>query len=188
MEWDLYVTWLYSDSIIIGVDADKLAWIDDCNLGVVTAKLDYHFIADKHLQKVDHRWHKDLWKYNIPLKVKSFAWLCINHRINTLEMLWKKGWCGPNICFLCLNGPETDDHLFCVCTFGRAVFASVVAHYGLGQVWMGSSLRFCLDTWLQQGRGSLYLLFLYLAYLESQERYHLPQQKAAGPIGKVGCS
>jgi hypothetical protein len=46
-------------------------------------------------------WRKHLWSWHIPPKIKYFTWLMTAYKLNTWDILQKKGWSGPNYCHLC---------------------------------------------------------------------------------------
>jgi hypothetical protein len=64
----------------------------------------------------------DIWKtYNLP-RQKFFAWLLMNHRLNTKDLMSRKHFYVEfNDCVLCDTCPqETLMHLFCECNFSQS--------------------------------------------------------------------
>lgn len=56
-----------------------------------------------------------LWKAGIPLKIRAFLWLVLNHRVLTRDVMGRKGWIGDHTCSLCGAADETASHLFLQC-------------------------------------------------------------------------
>lgn len=63
----------------------------------------------------------DLWKSNIPLKIRIFTWTCIRGRIQVTAELKKKGWPGDPICKLC-GESGTVNHLVFGCPLSHFVW------------------------------------------------------------------
>lgn len=56
-----------------------------------------------------------VWKSQVPLKVKSIAWLVVHKKVNTNNMLQlRRSYkaLSPNVCILCMEHEESIDHLF----------------------------------------------------------------------------
>ena len=60
-----------------------------------------------------------------------------------------KGWIGPNICHLCKEEPNTVEHLFKECSFGRDFISDVTSHFDIGIAWDDCSLVDFLENWLK---------------------------------------
>ena len=56
----------------------------------------------------------NVWKCNIPLKVKIFIWMASHDRIQLGVQLKKKQWSGPEKCAAC-DVLETTDHILFQC-------------------------------------------------------------------------
>ena len=113
VQWCLYVKGLTHGGIRIGTAEDKLLWMYDNQLGVVTAKKSYDLIiSNRHRTIMDNDIILKLWHFNIPHKLKCFICLTCNKKINTWDTLCKKDWHGPNRCCLCNGEAESVDHLF----------------------------------------------------------------------------
>lgn len=61
----------------------------------------------------------------LPLKVKFFAWLALQNRIWTIDMLAKRGWLNCVVCPLCKRENETLAHLFYKCRFNVRLWGMV---------------------------------------------------------------
>ena len=60
-----------------------------------------------------------VWKSQVPLKVKSIAWLVVHKKVNTNNMLQlRRSYkaLSPNVCILCMEHEESIDHLFLHCS------------------------------------------------------------------------
>ena len=57
---------------------------------------------------------RNLWKSNLPLKIKIFVWMCFRGRIQVTKELKAKNWPGDPVCKLCGEW-ETADHLIFHC-------------------------------------------------------------------------
>ena len=56
-----------------------------------------------------------IWKLKASSKVKAFAWLVANKKVNTDDVLKVRGSfkaLSPNYCTLCMGNEELIDHLF----------------------------------------------------------------------------
>jgi zinc-binding in reverse transcriptase len=58
-----------------------------------------------------------IWKLNIPTRVTIFIWLLLQDRLLTYDNLIKRGWCIPNMCYMCRSSIENATHLFSKCTY-----------------------------------------------------------------------
>jgi hypothetical protein len=74
---------------------------------------------------------KELWRANVPPKVKFFFWLALHGRLWTAERRKQHG-LQPNVsCALCDQLDKTTDHLLCSCVFSWEVWTwllSAMAH------------------------------------------------------------
>jgi hypothetical protein len=76
-----------------------------------------------------------IWKAQAEGKHRLFAWLLIQYKIQTADMLLQKNWpCNP-ICPLCDRAMETEAHLCLHCVFTREVWDLVVR-------WLDGLFRF----------------------------------------------
>jgi zinc-binding in reverse transcriptase len=58
-----------------------------------------------------------IWKLNMPTRVTIFIWLLLQDRLLTYDNLIKRGWCIPNMCYMCRSSIENAAHLFLECTY-----------------------------------------------------------------------
>jgi hypothetical protein len=90
-----------------------------------------------------------IWKAQAEGKHHLFAWLLIQYKIQTADMLLQKNWpCNP-ICPLCDRAMETEAHLCLHCVFTREVWDLVVR-------WLDGLFRFL--SWMYWWRsGGIHL-------------------------------
>ncbi len=112
---------------------------------VFSIKSLYFFLQDSGV--ADKRFVQ-LWKVNLPLKVKIFVWLVLRWRALTDDILLKRGWNGASNCVLCLGAIETADHLFVGCVFTNTLLATLLpnkaavrASTGVQSLWEASELK-----------------------------------------------
>jgi len=70
---------------------------------------------------------KQIWKGNIPTKVKCFTWLVIRRACLTQEKLKKRGFQIVSRCFFCHEKEETNSHLFLHCRVTVQVWHMVLS-------------------------------------------------------------
>jgi hypothetical protein len=81
----------------------------------------------------------------------------IAYKLNTWDILQRKGWTGPNFCHLCHNDSETADHLFIKCPFSRQVWVKIASVLNLKTIWDGPTLSDCFDLWSHKEHNLLHL-------------------------------
>jgi hypothetical protein len=69
--------------------------------GNITVKNIYSALISTQDYPIWRGWKVNLWKWNLQLKIKLFIWMAAENRILSWDVLQKKGWEGPGICFLC---------------------------------------------------------------------------------------
>ena len=90
-------------------------------MGDVIAYLEYEFINSCHCPNISDKILVNIWKYNLPLKVILFVWLCLSNRISTWGNLQKRGCTGANYCYLYYGEVEYVKHLFVDCLYTKEV-------------------------------------------------------------------
>ena len=93
----------------------------DKKSGKVMEKKAYELILSEYLPPSSDCILSQVWKFNIPQKLKCFIWLAFNKKKNTLDNPCKRGWLGPNRCSLCKTDVESIDHMFVGCPFAQEV-------------------------------------------------------------------
>ncbi|XP_020267043.1 uncharacterized protein LOC109842598 [Asparagus officinalis] len=87
--------------------------------GIFSVKSFYSFVSSGGQKS---KFFNMIWKSSIPLKVKVHLWIISKRKLNTKDILIKKGWSGDPLCPLCLGENETHDHIFIHCPFAREVW------------------------------------------------------------------
>jgi hypothetical protein len=92
---------------------------------------------------------KELWRANVPSKVKFFFWLALHGRLWTAERRRRHGLQPCVTCALCDQLDETTDHLLCSCVFSREVWSCLLLAMNslAAPPQLASSL---LDWWLSE--------------------------------------
>jgi hypothetical protein len=94
----------------LGEGRDKMFWALEQSRkytsGSLYRAITFGGVRDQRLMNV--------WKCNIPLKVKIFIWMAAHDRIQSGVQLKKKQWSGPEECAACDN-LETTDHILFQC-------------------------------------------------------------------------
>ena len=125
----------------------------------VTSSLAYELIVSAHESLSTNKTMVQIWNFNIPLKLKCFVWLILENRINTLDILSRKGWIGPSRCCLCLNVQESINHIFVSCSFVRNVIEQLNSFYGHEITWTLSSILGNIEDWYQKTGVSSHLIW-----------------------------
>jgi hypothetical protein len=111
-----------------GKDVWKTQWKD----GVYTASKYYHYMfRDQHASPILAR----IWKSKCILRIKFFAWLLINDRLNTRDMLRRRQCNVTNVYdyVLCpTHAVEDWMHLFFYCNFSQRVWNYLQISWGNG--------------------------------------------------------
>jgi hypothetical protein len=120
-------------------------WLGGDHLGKLTIQNVYTEITHMLWHTNIKGWRKQLWTWHLPSKIKFFTWLMTAYKLNTWDILQRKGWMGPNIFHLCYNDDESADHLFIKCPFSRKVWEKITLVLDLKSTWDGPTLSDCFD-------------------------------------------
>jgi len=135
---------------------DQMLWSGgDCS-GYLIVKNVYAAITNTLWNTNISGWRKQLWSLHLAPKIKLFTWLLIENKLNTWDILQRKGWVGPNICQLCHN-EETSTHLFIKCSFTRQVWDIITLEQNLKTIWDETSLTTCFDYWSSREHNLIHL-------------------------------
>lgn len=105
---------------------DDAVWKMD-EKGFFTVSSAYRILQKgPHISSSIHR----IWKFRVPPRFKTFAWLLIHNRLLTTDNLRKRGYNLPGICYMCRANDETIQHLFNECQQARILYTAVL---GQGQ-------------------------------------------------------
>ena len=138
----------------LGVQSDIGYWALNKN-GNYTSKSMYEEVVNPGVRDLRML---DMWKSNMPLKVKIFVWMCLRGRIQVAVDLKAKGWPGKPSCKLC-GELETANHL---------IFGCPLSHFG----WWGLSSALTwgkppgnFDDFLEIGLGKPGFRLNYLGWM-----------------------
>jgi hypothetical protein len=97
---------------------DKDQWLPFSSSSVFNVSKAYKALMGTHIVNPAIKW---LWKTCCQYKHKVFFWLLLNDRLNSRELLHRKGFFLPDYsCALCnSSGMESRNHLFFQCPFAK---------------------------------------------------------------------
>ncbi|KAM1136008.1 hypothetical protein COP2_035047 [Malus domestica] len=72
--------------------------------------------APSERQKNNQVWNQ-IWKLNVPNKIKIFIWRCCNRAVAVRQNLHRRRMRVDNVCGVCGAAEETENHLFFQCEF-----------------------------------------------------------------------
>ena len=117
LEWDNFILALKNGNFSLNDSHDEVVWLYNSKDVKANANLAYNLaVTKKNVGRIKW-WMKCLWKGTLPLKIRLFAWLCLNNKIMTWKGLQRRGVSGPGRCFLYYLNMETVTHMFgnCIC-------------------------------------------------------------------------
>ena len=159
--WSNYIKGLQHGGIRISNTPDTLVWIFNKSIGTVKSNLMYELTVNISVTSKPNDIFVKIWKLRIPLKIICFNWLCLSNRINTCDNLIKKGWIGPNWCFLCRSSSESVNHLFHECSFTRKVIAHIRSSLAIPYFWRETNFILNVSSWISKGNTLKYLPLLF---------------------------
>lgn len=92
-----------------------ITWSWGVTLGQASTKLAYEAITFICVESMEKWWHKQLWKWKSPIKLKCFCWLALENKRMTGDIYYKRGGYGPIYCPLCKRDDEAVDRLLVHC-------------------------------------------------------------------------
>lgn len=98
--------------------------------------------------EVDFSWTRQIWHWQVPLKLKFFTWLAGKQKILTWEALRHRGWEGPGYCPLCKLDAEDVHHLLVHCPFVKEVWQHTSKFLPHPVFWSGPTFTACLSDWI----------------------------------------
>jgi ribonuclease HI len=155
--WNTFCTELTCSGIHLNDTDDQFLWSGGDHSGHLTVKNAYATITNTLWHTNISGWRKQLWSWHLAPKLKIFTWLLIANKLNTWDILQRKGWVGPNIFQLCYNDAESVDHLFIKCPFSRQVWDRITLELNLKTNWDGSTLTTCFDYWSHREHKLMHL-------------------------------
>lgn len=146
-EWDRFILALKKGNVSLNDSPDELVWMYNSKDGKVNANLAYNLaITGQRVGRIEW-WMKWFWKGTLPLKIKLFAWLCLNNKILTWEGLQRRGVLGLGKCSLCYSSMEMVAHLFGNCNFFQQVWLSLMNHLHIYHCWEEKSIADNLQSY-----------------------------------------
>jgi hypothetical protein len=127
---------------------DELRWTGGDLSGELTVKNCYNAILSTQNLPIWSGWKLKCWKWSVQLKILLFFWLATDNRILTWDILLKKGWVGPGMCYLCRASSEDNPHLLIHCAFTKRVWAILAQILNSKFSWNGQTIDDCMDVWL----------------------------------------
>jgi hypothetical protein len=95
-----------------------------------------------------------IWASDAPLRCRIFAWLAVQGRCLTADMLAKRGWPHNDGCTLCTAPYETAQHLLGACPMMLQVWCIILPMANLPACFLPSQDQSLLE-WLSTTRGML---------------------------------
>jgi hypothetical protein len=89
-EWIKYTKGLVNARIELNDEKDSLLWSWDTKQGQVNAKLAYEVQVMEDTGVEPKLWYSEICKWKIPMKVRLFVWLLLEHKILTWDNLIKR--------------------------------------------------------------------------------------------------
>jgi hypothetical protein len=96
---------------------------------------------------------RELWRANIPPKVKFFFWLTLHGRLWTAERRKRHGLQPDATCALCDQMDETGDHFLCSCVYAREVWSRLLA--AMASIATPPQRDACLLGWWMSAREDI---------------------------------
>jgi len=126
---------------------DQLYWSGGDRSGILTAQNVYAEISNTRWHTNHDGWKNCYWSWYLPPKIKFFTWMLIEHKINTWDILLRKGWTGPSYCHLCQRDSESINHLFINCQFFKQVWTITTSALKSHSSWDSSKIADCFEAW-----------------------------------------
>jgi ribonuclease HI len=160
LTWELSTEWLQfrralqAAGVIVTGNEDELIWTGGDTSGVISVKNVYEALISTQNLPLITSWRIQMWKWNIPQKIKLFLWLAVNNKISTWKNLQHRGWIGQERCHLCKKEEEDCSHLFIFCSFTTAVWTNIKRNTKIDHRWNGNNLGDCIANWSEAKLGS----------------------------------
>ncbi|XP_026451888.1 uncharacterized protein LOC113352260 [Papaver somniferum] len=87
-----------------------------------------------------------IWQQAIPPKICFLMWCLVHGKLNTIDLLQRKGMNLHNDCDLCCGGEETQDHLFLHCKIAYKIWCNLTPSTCWTWVLPGSMLALA-ESW-----------------------------------------
>jgi hypothetical protein len=153
MEWLQFRQALQAVGVIVTRNENELIWTEGDTSGVISVKNVYEELISTQNIPLITGWRIQMWKWNIPQKIKLFIWLDINNKISTWKNIQHRGWIGLERCHLCKT-EEDFSHLFVFCSLTTAVWTNIKRNKKIDHSWNGNNLGDCIEKWYEEKLGS----------------------------------
>lgn len=142
------------NSCQLSLNQDQIKW-RWCSSGLYTSKSTYDWLVFRGITDINGQtW----WHLHVPLKNQIFMWLLQRKRIQTRDLLAKRGWPGELVCNFC-NEPETVDQLFVHCQFAHKIWFWMGDFQSLYIHWPGIDDIMSFATCLAKPEREAFLIF-----------------------------
>lgn len=108
--------------VILCDKEDMLGWNWKDSNGIILTNKSYDVVIGDHIQISPKWWERNIWNWNIPIKLQCFICLRMENKVLTWNNLLKMGFYGPSISVLCRYEVEAASHLFDICTYFNNVW------------------------------------------------------------------
>ncbi|XP_057809148.1 uncharacterized protein LOC131023623 [Salvia miltiorrhiza] len=147
---------IISTPIFPNMGDDKLIWHSTKN-GRYSVKSAYQLASSLTLDgmhNVDGQWG-NLWKLDVPPKVKHFLWRAVRNNLPSKEKLLSRGVAAGGDCPICASGYENMWHLFLFCQFAT-------------NCWQISGLRAIMDPIIEGSESFEEVVFKIVSHSEGE--------------------
>jgi hypothetical protein len=138
VKWKNYTTRLGQVGITLHqAKKDKILWNGGDSSGEITVNNCYKALISLLSLPNLLGWKLNIWKWNLQIKIILFFRLAVDQCILTWDTLLKKGWVGPDVCYLCRAVAEDSALLFIHCHLTKATWNSCTKSLNLKLEWKG---------------------------------------------------
>ena len=109
-------------------EEDMLVWDWNCVTWQVNVKDNYAGISQMNYEGDSKWWHKRLWKWCIPMRIKCFYWPCLENYILKWGNLVRRGWWSPSYCIL-WKTCKSISHIFLHYTLCKSIWYIILVLY-----------------------------------------------------------
>jgi exonuclease III len=187
VEWNGFTRRLMESGVRLLNRPDLLLWTGGDRSGALNAKNVYSALAAKCWSLNSERGQGAIWRCNVPLKLKLFAWLLIENKLLLWPNLQARGWEGPSRCCLCNSSGETSAHLFIDCSFSRSVWNLISPALTPTSTWTGTSVSNCFQNWSRASPNQVKIPIL-LCWLIWKNRNAALFEDKPPSVHRVACS
>lgn len=115
LDWEQLMSLL--DDFPLNLEDDKFTWVLEKS-GKYSTNSMYRRLM---FRGVNNKRMKRMWRSKLPQKLKVFAWLVAQNKLQTGDNLKKRKWKGDEKCCLCRK-MENMDHIFFECHIAKTIW------------------------------------------------------------------